>query len=190
MPAMKWVSSSSAKVLCVLLVLTAAHLSLPAFVPQAHALYFEDDVDSNPPEDRVERPKGGFFLFKWIHSLTHSSTRREAAALENRDKGPGVNGGRKAVVLVTSGIVGMAIGLGISSSIKNPGNRARSNFIGGSLGLCGGFGIGALIMPGDYQVDPQALGEYHYRVALLDDPAQSKTQAAFRRTTPLASLIF
>jgi hypothetical protein len=85
----------------------------------------------------------------------------------------------------------MGIGAAIASSTtNNEENRSRNNFIGAALGLCGGLGIGALLMPQDYQVDPQALGEMKYRLALNADPHRTDVLAAFHGAPARISLTF
>jgi hypothetical protein len=174
-----------------ILVLFTAQWFVPAFVPPARALYWEDDTDFNAPKDRKTRPEGGFFLFKWIRSLKGQSSKRQAQGLEQNDKGPGVNGKKKAVVMITSGLVGLGVGVAIASSTtENRENRSRNNFIGASIGLVGGLAVGALIMPSDYQVDPTALGELKYRMALVDDPALRAMKNAFHASAVRATLTF
>lgn len=167
---------------CLAALLFVAQMTIPSFVPKAHALYWEDNSEFNAPQDRVERPRGGFFLFNWIGSITHSAKKHRAAELENRDKGPGVNSGKKALLLVTSAVVGIGVGLLITSTTTdNPDHQARNNFLGATFGLCGGLAVGSFIMPSDYQVDSANLPNARFRDQFAKDPAMQPIRSAFRR---------
>jgi hypothetical protein len=188
---MKFSAFSLKTGLCLAVLLLATQTFVPVFVPPAHALYWEDDSDFNAPQDRKERPTGGFFLFNWFRSIKHSSQRHRAAGLENHDKGPGVNGKKKALLLVTSGIVGTGVGLLISSTTThNNDYRARNNFVGGALGLCGGFAIGSFIIPGDYQVDSASLPNNRFHNMFVSDPKLEPIRVAFHSTPIHIKLTF
>ena len=177
---MKFSSFSLKAGICLALIFFTAQMFVPAFVTPARALYWEDDTDFNAPQDRLERPRGGFFLFKWIKSIKKAGIKHRAANLENHDKGPNVNGKKKAMILVTSGIVGLGIGLAISSTTtKNAAHRTRNNFLGAAFGLVGGMIIGSFIIPKDYQVDSSCLPDAKYRLALASDPALQSVRDAF-----------
>jgi hypothetical protein len=188
---MKFSTFSLKTGVCLAVLLFTAQMFIPAFVPSAHALYWEDDTDFNAPQDRLERPSGGFFLFNWFRSIKKHDQRKRAKGLENRDKGPGVNGGKKALLMVTSGVVGVGVGLLISSvTTDNPDNRSRNNFMGAAFGLCGGLLVGSLITPSDYQVDSASLPNQRFRTTFHSDPKLQPIRAAFHSTPVKVALQF
>jgi len=188
---MKFSAFSLKTGVCLAVLLFAAQTFVPVFVTPAHALYWEDDTDFNAPQDRVERPRGGFFLFNWFRSIKSHGQKNKAKALENRDKGPGVNGKKKTLLLVTSGLVGTGIGLLISSTTTNdPNHRGRNNFLGATFGLCGGLAIGSFIIPGDYQVDSASLPNNRFRLAFATDPTLQPVVDAFHATPVHVALKF
>lgn len=177
---MKFSAFSLKTGVCLLVILFTAQMFVPAFVTPAQAMYWEDDTDFNAPQDRVQRPNGGFFLFNWFRKSQQSGQKRRAKELENRDKGPSVNGKKKALLLVTSGLVGMGIGLLISSATtNNEDHRGRNNFMGAVFGFCGGLAVGSFIIPDDYQVDSASLPNNRFRVAFASDPKLQPIRGSF-----------
>jgi hypothetical protein len=167
-----------------------AGMAVPVFVPQAQALYWEDDYEGNDPKERMRRP-GGFFLFNWIDGLVSKSRRNQYGKLENRDTGSSVNGGRKTVLIVACGLVGLGTGVIIGSSTSSDENRTSNVFLGGALGLGAGVLLAAAIMPRDYQVDPVALSEQGaYRQAWLQDETLRMVRSAFAPSTELVKARF
>ena len=176
---------------CLMVILFTAQTFVPAFISPAQAMYWEDDSDFNAPQDRLERPQGGFFLFRWFHSSKTQSQKRRAAALDNRDKGPGVNGKKKALLLVTSALVGVGIGLLIASeTTNNEDHRGRNNFLGATFGLCGGLAVGTFIIPSDYQVDSASLPNNRFHVAFASDPKLQPIRVASRQARVHIALNF
>ncbi len=168
-----------------------AGMAVPSFIPQAQALYWEDDYAGNDPKERIQR-NGGFFLFNWIGKLVKKSKRNQYGKIENRDNGPSVNGGRRALVAVTSGVVGLGVGLLIAdSSTDNEGDRTANMFLGGALGLGAGVLVAALIMPRDYQVDPVAQAEnLRFQQAWLHDESIRTVRAAFHPSAKILTAQF
>jgi hypothetical protein len=101
--------------------------------------------------------------------------------MDNHDKGPGVNGDAQALVLVTSGIVGLGAGLFLAYEFSGPNDNVTANmFVGGAIGLGAGLGVGALIMPHDYNVNPIAQNDFlKARQAWLQDPVRMQVAQAF-----------
>jgi len=152
----------------------------PLLSVPAHALYWEDDYGGNDPKDVKKRPDD-FFLFKWIDDLEHDAKKNEYKDKDNRDKGPGVNDDARTILILASGLVGLGLGLLIADrTVSAGGDKGSAMFIGGSLGLVAGVGIGALIMPANYEVDPFAASEFlKDRQARLDDPVQKRLVESF-----------
>ena len=161
-------------------------------VPKAHALYWEDAGDPNNNPDQTKRRPDHFSLFDWVGDLDRDSKRKHYADMDNHDKGPSVNNGARTVVIVTSGAVGLGLGLFISNRLSGPNDDVSSNmFIGGALGLGVGIAIGALIMPQDYQVDQQARADFlKQRQAWSQDPLRLEIQKAFLPTDMTVTLKF
>lgn len=124
-------------------------------VSPAFATYWEDSFEGNDPEEQVRPKEGGFFLFRWIGSLFGDPKKKEIRKLEERDRGSGVNSGRRTLLIVTSGLVGLGAGLLATEAVVGDPDGA-DRFVGGALGFALGVGFGALIMPKDYNVDPIA----------------------------------
>jgi len=158
-------------------------------VPQAHALYWEDDYGGNDPNEVKNRPDH-FSLFDWIGDAEKDAQKNDYRQLDNKDKGPGVNGAAKAQGIILSGIVGLGGGLALGAALTGPNDNLGSNlFIGGSIGLCVGVAVGALIMPRDYELDRRAQMDFlKQQQAFLQDPARVQVQQAFHPT--VASLSF
>ncbi|HEY5038629.1 MAG TPA: hypothetical protein VIJ93_06105 [bacterium] len=157
-------------------------------VPQAQALYWEDNTDSNDPKEIKSRPTG-FFLFDWIDDLNKDGKRGNYQEMDDHDKGSTVNGGAKAFVVVTSGLVGLGTGLFISSRLG--GDQTSNMFIGGAVGLGAGIAIGALIMPRDYEVDQRAKIDFmKQRQAWLQDPIRLQIAQSFHPPPVSFSLQF
>ena len=93
-----------------------AGFTCPFFIPRAHALYWEDNNDDGNNPDEVKRRPDHFGLFDWADDLAKDSKRRDYQDKDNHDKGPGVNSGAKAQVLIVSGITGLAAGLFLLTS--------------------------------------------------------------------------
>jgi hypothetical protein len=135
-------------------ILYIGSLVIPFAVKPAYALYWEDQFPGNNPKDIKRRPQG-FFLFNWIGSLLHMEREHKYRSLGNEDNGPMVNTGSQTLIIIVSGIVGMVAGIITGYSVApNVDRQTPDMFIGGSLGLGAGIGIGELIIPRDYQVDP------------------------------------
>jgi hypothetical protein len=161
-----------------LLVFQLAGLA-PFFVPKAHALFWEDDTDSNDPKEIKTRPSH-FLLFDWVDDLNKDSKRNEYKNMDNQDKGPSVNNGARTLVIVASGIVGLGLGLFVSNRMSDSTNVTSNMFIGGAIGLGVGILAGALIMPADYNVDQRARMDYlKQRQAWLQDPVRLQVSQAF-----------
>lgn len=168
------------KIFLILLALQLANLT-PVFAPKAHALFWEDEGDDDNNPNEVKRRPDHFNMFDWVDDLDRDSKKKTYEEMDNHDKGPGVNGGAQALVLITSGIVGLGAGLFLSYEFSGPNDNVTSNmFIGGALGLGAGLGIGALIIPHDYNVNPIAQNDYlKARQAWLQDPIQMQVASAF-----------
>jgi hypothetical protein len=166
-------------------------MTVPAFVPKAQALFWEDDYGGNDPKERVKRP-GGFFLFNWISKLARKSEERQYSKIEGRDTGPSVNNRRRSTLVVTCGLVGLGTGLLIAHfGTKDDENRTSNMFIGGALGLGTGVLVAALIMPRDYQVDPAACTDFlKHRQAWLQDESSRTIRSAFHPAIPLVRAQF
>jgi hypothetical protein len=176
------------------LVLTAAlylsGLFVPGLVPKAHALYWEDDNDEgNNPNETKSRPSH-FGLFDWVGDAQNDSKKQHYKDMDNRDRGPTVNGGRRAGVVIVSGLAGLGLGAFLGYEFTPTGNDPTADiFIGGAIGLGTGVLIGATIMPGDYNVDQHARIDYlKQRQAWLDDPIQTEVRKTFH-PTPVAMKI-
>ncbi len=161
-------------------------------VPKAHALYWEDDSNDNDPNEIKSRPSH-FSLFDWVGDAQKDAQKSDFRKIDNHDKGPGVNGGAKAGVVILSGIVGLGAGLFAAYEFtgSNSPNLSSNMFIGGALGLCAGVAVGALIMPRSYEVDQRAQMDFlKQREAWLQDPIRLQVQKAFHPTMAVASFKF
>ncbi|HET9869192.1 MAG TPA: hypothetical protein VFR02_01665, partial [bacterium] len=147
-------------------------------------------------KEKINRPNG-FFLSDWINGLDKESKEARYKDLENQDHGPSVNNGQKAVVIVASSLVGLGGGLVMAYTLTDA--TTQDMFIGGALGLCAGIGIGALMMPNDYEVQQAGLGKgmplawennVTFRQAFAQDPARLRTRAAFQPAYSVVSLKF
>jgi len=179
--------SLARRALLFFLALQLAGFSCPLFIPKAHALYWEDegDDDNNPSE--VKHRPDHFSLFDWVGDLGKDAKKKEYQQMDNHDRGPDVNNGARTVELVASGVVGLGLGLFLSYELSGPNDNVSSNmFIGGAVGLGAGIGIGALIMPGDYNVDQVTQTDFlKQREAFLQDPVRLQVARAFT-PTPVA----
>src|SRR5579872_4072906 len=144
-------TSSLKRSILFLLVIQLAGLT-PLFAPKAHALFWEDDTESNDPKEIKTRPSH-FLLFDWVDDANRDSKKNEYKNMDNQDKGPSVNNGARTLVIVASGIVGLGLGLFISNRLSSSADVTSNMFIGGAIGLGVGILAGALIMPSDYNVD-------------------------------------
>jgi len=178
------------RVLLLFLALQLAGLT-PLFAPRAQALYWEDDYDGNDPKDVKKRPDN-FFLFQWIDDLGKDAKKNEYEEKDNRDKGPGVNNDARTILILASGIVGLGLGMIIAERLTSSGgDKGSAMFVGGSLGLVAGVGIGALITPNNYEVDPYAASEFlKGRQARLDDATQKRLAESFHPTQVALRLQF
>ncbi len=160
-------------------------------IPKAHALFWEDDTDSNDPKEVIRRPDH-FGLFDWVDDIGKTEKEKHYRDMDNPDSGPGVNSGARTLEVVTSGIVGFTAGLFIANRVTTDQTQMTTNlFIGGSIGLGVGIVVGALIMPRDYEVDQHVRIEYlKERQAWLQDPVRLDLQKAFRPTDFAFSLSF
>ena len=177
------------KTAAIFLALQVSGLTVPLFIPKAHALYWEDDTDSNDPKEVKRRPDH-FMLLDWVGDAEKDMKKGEYRDKDNRDKGPGVNGGSKALVVIASGLVGMGLGLVVANYATDDKSDLTSNlFIGGAIGLCAGVAVGALIIPGDYEKNRQAQIDFiKQRQAWMQDPIRLQVAQAFQPTQ--ASLQF
>ncbi|HVZ81497.1 MAG TPA: hypothetical protein VHE12_11980 [bacterium] len=169
------------KTLAALLTLQLVNLT-PLFIPKAHALFWEDEGDENNNPNEVKHRPDHFNMFDWVDDLDRDSKKKTYEEMDNHDRGPGVNGDAQALVLITSGVVGLAGGLLLSYEFSGANDNVTSNmFIGGAIGLGAGLGIGALIMPHDYNVNPIALDNdgMKFRQAWLQDPVRLQVAQAF-----------
>jgi hypothetical protein len=160
-------------------------------VPKAHALYWEDDYDGNDPHEVKTRPNH-FSLFDWVDDAQNDAKKREYRKIDNHDKGPGVNGAAKATVVILSGVIGLGAGLFAAYEFTPSGNDlSEPMMVGGSLGLVTGVAIGALIMPRDYEVNPQAFNDFmKQRQAWMEDPIRLQLQSSFRPSLTSVSFAF
>jgi hypothetical protein len=174
------------------LALQLAGFSCPLFIPKAHALYWEDDGDEGNNPNEVKRRPDHFGLFDWVDDLDKDSKKKSYEDMDNHDKGPGVNNGARAEVLIASGIVGLGAGLFLSYEFSGPNDNVTSNmFIGGALGLGAGVAIGALIMPRDYEVDQRAQSDFlKQRQAWFQDPIKLQIAQAFHPSPVAVSFNF
>jgi len=166
-------------------------MTVPALVPPAHALFWEDDSPSNDPNEIKQRPDH-FSLFDWIGDAQNDAKKRDYRKLDVHDKGPGVNGSARAGVIILSGTVGTGLGL-LAAYEFTPTNQSLTSpfIIDGALGLCAGVLVGVLIMPKDYDVDPTVYNQYlQYRQASLEEPVKLQVQKAFHPTVTAFSLKF
>ncbi len=162
------------KLLWFILAFHLAGFACPLFIPRAHALYWEDDNDEDNNPNEVKQRPDHFSLFDWVGDLDKDSKKKNYQQMDERDHGPEVNGDARALELVTSGVVGLGLGLFLGYEFTGSNGPLSDNmFIGGALGLGAGLGIGALIMPGDYNVDQVAQTDFlKQREAWLQDPIQ------------------
>lgn len=175
------------KALLCFLAFQVAGFTCPLFIPKAHALYWEDEGDDdNDPREVKQRPNH-FDLFDWVGDLDKDAKKKGYQSQDNRDIGPSVNNGDRALVIIASGVVGLSLGLFLSYEFSPSNSNISSNmFIGGALGLGAGLGIGALIMPGDYNVDQRAQMDFlKQQQALMQDPLRLQLARAFH-PTPVA----
>lgn len=168
------------KAILSVLVLQLAGLT-PVLAPKAHALYWEDEGDENNNPNEVKRRPDHFNMFDWVDDLDRDSKKKTYEDMDNHDKGPGVNGDAQALVLITSGIVGLGAGLFLAYEFSGPNDNVTANmFVGGAIGLGAGLGVGALIMPHDYNVNPIAQNDFlKARQAWLQDPVRMQVAQAF-----------
>ncbi len=166
-----------------LAVICFSGLTASPLITKAHALYWEDDSESNDPKEIKTRPDH-FSLFDWVDDINKAGKKGHYQEMDNPDGGPGVNGGARTLEVITSGIVGLAAGLFIADRVTTDQAQMTTNlFIGGTVGLGVGIVTGALIMPRDYEVDQHARIEYlKERQAWLQDPIRLDIQKAFRPT--------
>jgi hypothetical protein len=174
------------------LVLQLSGFTCSLFIPKAHALYWEDDSDTDNNPDEVKRRPDHFGLFDWADDMAKDSKRRDYQDKDNHDKGPGVNSGAKAQLLIVSGVTGLGLGLFLTYELSgNNGVSASNMFVGGALGLGAGIVIGALIMPGDYEVDQRAQSDFlKQRQAWLQDPIKLQIAQAFHPSPVAVSFNF
>ncbi len=160
-------------------------------VPKAHALYWEDDTESNDPKDVKTRPSH-FLLLDWIDDVNKDSKKSEYKDLDNHDKGPSTNNEARTLVIVASGVVGLGVGIFLANRFsQNSSSLTSDMFIGGALGLGVGILAGALIMPKDYDVAQHAnIDSMKDRQAFLQDPVRLQVAQAFHPTEVAVSFKF
>lgn len=169
------------KVVLFSLVLQGCGFSVPLFIPKAHALYWEDESDGNDPKEIKRRPDH-FLLFDWVGDAAKDAKKNEYREQDNRDKGPGVNGGSKTLIVAASGLVGLGAGLLVANYTTTNSSDMTSNlFIGGALGLCVGVAVGALIIPQDYETNRRAQIDFlKFHQAWIQDPIRLQVAKAFQ----------
>ncbi len=174
------------------LALQLVGFTCPLFIPKAHALYWEDDSDDGNNPDEVKSRPSHFGLFDWADDLAKDSKRRDYQDKDNHDKGPGVNSGAKAQLLIASGITGLGLGLFLTYEFSGSNGVSASNmFIGGAVGLGVGIAAGALIMPHDFEVSPTAQSDFlKQREAWLQDPIKLQIAQAFPPSSLAVSFNF
>jgi hypothetical protein len=162
------------------------------FIPKAHALYWEDEGDEDNNPNEVKRRPDHFSLFDWMGDLDKDAKKKEYQEMDNRDRGPAVNNEARSMVIISSGVVGLAAGIFMAYELTPTNTDLSSNmFIGGAVGLGVGFGVGALIMPGDYEVDQRAQTDFlKQRQAWLEDPLRLEIAKSFHPTQVSFSLKF
>jgi hypothetical protein len=168
-----------------------AGFTSPLFISKAHALFWEDESDSNDPKETQKRPEH-FFLFDWINGLNRDSKVGHYRDMDDHDKGPAVNGGAKTLVVVASGLVGLGTGIFLGNKFTGANEDPTAGmFVGGALGLCAGVAVGVLIMPRDYEFDRNAKIDYmKQRQAWLQDPVRRQIAQSFRPSQVTFSLKF
>jgi hypothetical protein len=167
-------------------------LFVPALVPRAHALFWEDDNGSNDPNEVKTRPDH-FDLFDWVGDLNQDAKVKEYRQMDNHDRGPSVNNDSRSLEIVSSGIVGLGLGLVAADRFTPMGDSSYTSnmFIGGALGLCAGIIAGSMIMPHDYEVDQVTQTEFlRSNQAWLQDPVRLQVAQAFRPTQTAFTLQF
>lgn len=167
-------------------------LFVPALVPKAHALFWEDDNGTNDPNDVKTRPDH-FDLFDWVGDLNQDAKVKEYRQMDNHDRGPSVNNDARSLEVVSSGVVGLALGLFAADRLTDEGDTSYTSnmFIGGALGLCAGVVVGSMIMPHDYEVDQRTQTEFlRSNQAWLLDPVRLQLAQAFRPTQTALTLQF
>lgn len=169
------------RILISFLLLYLAGFTFPPLIPKAHALYWEDDTDVGNDPNEVKRRPDHFSLFDWMGDLDKDSKKKTYQQQDNHDRGPEVNSDARAVELITCGIVGMGAGMLLAYEFTGSNGNVSSNmFIGGAVGLGAGLGIGALIMPADYEVDQRAQADFlKQQQAWLQDPVRLQVARAF-----------
>jgi hypothetical protein len=169
------------KTAAIFLALQVSGFTVPLLIPKAHALYWEDETDSNDPKEVKRRPDH-FLLFDWVGDAEKDMKKAEYRDKDNRDKGPGVNAGSKALVVIASGLVGLGLGLVVANYATTDGGDLNSNlFIGGAIGLCAGVAVGALVIPGDYEKNQRAQIDFMKdRQAWMQDPIRLQVAQAFQ----------
>jgi hypothetical protein len=160
-------------------------------VPKANALFWEDDTPGNDPNEVKQRPDH-FSLFDWVGDAQKDAQRRDYKKIDNKDRGPGVNGSAKAGVIILSGTIGAGVGILCAYEFSPVNTDLTSAFIiDGALGLCAGVVVGVLIMPKDYDLDPYVRNEYFkQRQALAEEPIRMQVQKSFHPTVTAFSLKF
>ena len=175
------------KALLCFLAFQLAGFTCPLFILKAHALYWEDDGDDNNNPNEVKHRPNHFDLFDWAGDLDKDAKKKGYQSQDNRDIGPSVNNGDRALVIIASGAVGLGLGLFLSYEFSSSNSDVSSTmFVGGAVGLGAGLGIGALIMPGDYNVDQRAQTDFlKQQQAWMQDPLRLQIARAFH-SSPVA----
>ena len=176
---------------CLTALIYLSGMAVFPLVPKAHALYWEDDTDSNDPKDIKTRPTR-FLLLDWVEDVNKDAKKNEYKEMDNHDKGPSVNNDARTLVIVASGIVGLSAGIFLANRFsQNSDSQTSDMFIGGAIGLGVGILAGALIMPKDYDVAQRANIDFMKdRQALLQDPVRLQISQAFHPTEMAVSFKF
>lgn len=167
-------------------------LFVPSLVPKAHALFWEDDNGQNDPYEVKKRPDH-FDLFDWVGDLNRDAKVKEYRQMDNHDRGPSVNNDARSLEIITSGVVGLGLGLLAANEFTAAGDTSYTSnmFIGGALGLCAGIVIGSMIMPHDYEVDQRTQTEFlRSNQAWLLNPVRLQLSQDFRPTQTAFTLKF
>jgi hypothetical protein len=168
-----------------------ASMVIHPLIPQAHALFWEDNSPSNDPNEVKQRPDH-FSLFDWVGDAEKNAQKGEYRKLDHPDKGPGVNGGPRTSIIILTGVIGTGAGLFCAYEFTPLNTDMTAPYIiDGALGMCAGVIVGVLIMPKDYDVDPYVRNDYFKeRQAFVEEPIRLQVQKAFHPTVTAFSLNF
>ena len=177
---MTFKSSALRTAFCFFLLFQVSGMTLPGFLSKAHALYWEDDYDGNDPAERKRRPDH-FSLFDFMGDVDKDAKTGHYRDLESQDNGPAVNSDARLLEIVSSGVIGLGLGLAVADKVTANSNDLSTNlFVGGALGFGFGVAFGAVILPRSYDVDPIAQTDFlKDRQAWNQDPLRLQIAKCF-----------